>query len=124
MELSEVDVVTRKGVVVAHVRGEIDLSNVDATFSTLKRAADGAPGGLVVDLSELHYLDSAGVRLLFTLARAANRKGHPLRAVVPRGAQIRRVLELADVEQMIGLDETEAEAVKRIAARCSDPAVL
>ena len=113
-ELSEVEVVARNGVVVAHVRGEIDLSNADSTFSTLKRVADGAEEGLVVDLSGLDYLDSAGVRLLFTLARAVTRKGRSLRAVVPREAQIRRVLELADVGQLMGLDETQDEAVEQL----------
>jgi len=119
-ELSEVEVVARNGVAVALVRGEIDLSNADATFSALRRAADGADGGLIVDLSELVYLDSAGVRLLFTLARAVSRKGGALRAVVPQGAQIRRVLELADAGQMMGLDESADEAVERLAHPGSD----
>ncbi len=114
-ELSEVEVVRRDGIAVAHVRGEIDLSNADSTFSTLKRLTDGTAGGVVVDLSELDYLDSAGVRLLFTLARAAARNGSSVRAVVPRKARIRRVLELADVEQLMALDETEDDAVEQLA---------
>jgi anti-anti-sigma factor len=118
-ELAEVEVATLNGFVIAHVRGEIDLSNADSTFSTLKRLADGAEAGLVVDLSQLDYLDSAGVRLLFTLARAATRKGRSLRAVVPRDARIRRVLELADVGRLLGLDETIDGAVERLSGGVS-----
>jgi len=115
-ELAEVEVVARAGVMLARVRGEIDLSNVDSTFTTLKRAAAGGADGFVLDLSELSYLDSAGVRLLFTLAHTVTGTGRSVRAVVPRGAHIRRVLELADVEQLIGLDETEDTAVAQLAA--------
>jgi anti-anti-sigma factor len=118
-ELAEVEVATLNGVVIAHVRGEIDLSNADSTFSTLKRLADGAEAGLVVDLSQLDYLDSAGVRLLFTLARTATRKGRSLRAVVPREARIRRVLELADVGQLLALDDTIDGALERLSGGVS-----
>jgi anti-anti-sigma factor len=115
-ELAQVELLAQNGVSVALVSGEIDLSNADATFSILKRAADNAHGGLVLDLSKLEYLDSAGVRLLFTLARFVRRNGGNLRAVVPRGARIRRVLELADAEQMMGLDETASDAVERVSS--------
>jgi|SRR5690348_10336247 anti-sigma B factor antagonist len=113
-ELAEVEIEARDGVAVVAVRGEIDLSNAEATFAVLKRAADKATAGLVIDLSELAYIDSAGVRLLFLLARAVNGNGSVLHAVVPKGARILRVLELADAEQVMALDETPDEAVARV----------
>jgi len=113
-DISDVDLVTQHGVWVARVRGEIDMSNADATLATLVRAMDADASALVVDLSELAYLDSAGVRLLFMLARRVEERSGRLRAVVPRGARIRRVLELADVEQMIALDETADEAIDHL----------
>ncbi|WP_329201540.1 MULTISPECIES: STAS domain-containing protein [unclassified Streptomyces] len=44
--------------------GEIDMSNTD----TLTSALDSLPGKLLVDLTEVEYLDSAGVSVLFTHA--------------------------------------------------------
>ncbi len=113
--LSDVDLVAHDGIRVAHVRGEIDMSNADAMLATLVGAIDGV-NALVVDLSELGYLDSAGVRLLFTLARRADERGGRLRAVVPQRARIRRVLELADVEQLLALDETAEKAIEQLHA--------
>lgn len=119
-ELAEVEISAQDGVAVAVVRGEIDLSNAEATFAALKRAADRSTAGFVLDLSELAYIDSAGVRLLFLLARAVDGDGRVLHTVVPKNARIRRVLELADAEQVMALDENPAEAVARIAGAKSD----
>ena len=116
-ELSDVELIARDGVPVASVSGEIDLSNADSTLTTLVDVVDEDSGGLIVDLSGLDYLDSAGVRLLFRLGKAVGDSGGGLRAVVPRDAQIRRVLELADVEQMLALDETVDAAINAVNGR-------
>ncbi|MFD4638273.1 STAS domain-containing protein [Lentzea sp. NPDC058436] len=49
---------------VLKVAGEIDLSNTDA----FEKALADTKGALVVDLSEVHYIDSAGMSVLFTHA--------------------------------------------------------
>ncbi|MER5884884.1 STAS domain-containing protein [Streptomyces sp. NPDC001941] len=46
------------------VSGEIDMSNA----ASLADAIDGAPGPLVVDLTDVEYLDSAGLSVLFAHA--------------------------------------------------------
>jgi anti-anti-sigma factor len=115
-ELSDVEVLERDGVSVARVRGEIDLSNADSIFSTLARAGAPATSGLIVDLSEVDYLDSAGVRLLFRLARALGEANRPLRTIVPGDATIRRVLELANMHEQIGVDEDEDAAFEYVKA--------
>jgi anti-anti-sigma factor len=113
-ELCTVDVITREGVRVARLRGEIDLSNADSTYAALEDAFADHPEGLVLDLSELDYVDSAGVRLLFKLAQAGSEKADCLRAVVPRTAPIRRVLELAHVQHALALDETADAAIESL----------
>jgi anti-anti-sigma factor len=46
------------------VAGEIDMSNA----GRLAEALDSRPGPLVVDLTEVEYLDSAGLSVLFAHA--------------------------------------------------------
>lgn len=116
-ELSDIELSERDGVWIAYIRGEIDLSNADSTLNTLLAAVDDESAGLVVDLTELDYLDSAGVRLLFRLAARVLDSGGSLRAVVPAKAQIRRVLELANVERLLTLDETTEDAVDGLGRR-------
>jgi anti-anti-sigma factor len=47
---------------VVEVRGGIDLSNVDALEAELRRLPDGA---IVLDLSQVDFIDCTGVELLF-----------------------------------------------------------
>ncbi len=113
-DLAEVDVVSREGVTIVRIRGEIDLSNADDVFDAIETAADQAFPGLVVDLRELEYLDSAGVRLLFRAARLVASAGGRFAALVTPGSPILRVLELADTSAFFPLEESEHAAVRRV----------
>ena len=52
------------GTVVLKAVGEIDMSNSDALASALKETRSR----LVIDLTDVEYLDSAGLNVLFTNA--------------------------------------------------------
>jgi anti-sigma B factor antagonist len=52
------------GAAVLTVSGEIDMSNA----SVLVDALENTPGHVVVDMTEVGYLDSAGLAVLFTHA--------------------------------------------------------
>lgn len=98
--------------VLAAIEGEIDGSNA----SEVRRAvADNVPASarmLVMDLTETTYIDSAGVELIFDLARRLSARRQVLGLVVPDGSGVRRVLELCDVASVArlhsSLDEVSA----------------
>ncbi|TYK53139.1 STAS domain-containing protein [Actinomadura decatromicini] len=48
--------------------GEIDMSNSEKFAAAIDTALGGADGHLVVDLSAVEYLDSAGLSILFAHA--------------------------------------------------------
>jgi anti-sigma B factor antagonist len=52
------------GVPVVRLRGEIDISNAEAIGAQLERLVDGRSGRVVVDLSDLAFLDSSGIAML------------------------------------------------------------
>lgn len=58
-----------RGVPVLAIGGEVDISNAARVAAAMDRAQSGDPRGVVVDLRETHYLESAGIRLLFELRR-------------------------------------------------------
>ncbi|MFI7236122.1 STAS domain-containing protein [Streptomyces cyaneofuscatus] len=58
--------------------GEIDMSNTDA----LSAALDATTGPLVIDLTDVEYLDSAGLSVLFTHADRLELIAGPLLAPV------------------------------------------
>ena len=65
--------------------GEIDMSNADSFLDALGQAASEAAargGRLVVDLTRVEYLDSAGVHALFTFTPGLQLIASPLLAPV------------------------------------------
>jgi anti-sigma B factor antagonist len=56
------------GTPVLVAEGEIDMSNVGEFRASVDRAAAGGDGRLVVDLTAVDYLDSAGLAALFAHA--------------------------------------------------------
>jgi anti-anti-sigma factor len=74
------------------VRGEIDLSNADELERELGAAVDRA-SAVTVDLCEVSYLDSRGVRLLHQLAHDAGPET-PFGVVAPEGTFAGSVLRL------------------------------
>jgi anti-anti-sigma factor len=75
--------------------------------------------GLVLDLSDTHYLDSAGIRLLFVLQQRLGGRRQSLAAVVPTESLIRHTLEITEVDQAVEIHSTVVEALDslRTAAR-------
>jgi anti-anti-sigma factor len=98
---------------VAYVHGEIDISNVDDISKALEAATEGRRGRCFVDLSNTTYLDSSGIRILFTLAARLRTRRQDLHVIVPPDGLTRRVLELTDLPRMIptlsSISEVEPE---------------
>jgi anti-anti-sigma factor len=72
--------------------------------------------GLIVDLSEVTYLDSSGVTVLFELADRLQSRQQQLLAVVPDDALIKKVLRLVNLESAVPLCANLTEAVARVLA--------
>jgi anti-anti-sigma factor len=82
--------------VVVAPAGEVDLATVDAVRAELD-AARGEAGLVVLDLREVTFIDSAGVRLVLEGSRALAAAGGEL-VVVRGGHEVRRLFAL------VGLD--------------------
>lgn len=115
-QLARLDIEERDGVVIARIAGELDLSNVHDVGDALAAAMGGGAHGLVLDLSELDHLDSAGIRLLYDLRARLGTARQRLAAVVPAGAPVREVLDLAAVPATLPLHDDEASAVAAVKA--------
>jgi anti-sigma B factor antagonist len=108
--LCRVEVERVRGIPVARLAGEVDVSNVAYIEQELEAAAGREPL-FVVDLSRTEYFDSAGIRLLFGMAMRLKTRRQELRVVVPRGAVTRRVLEITDFVRVVQVEEDIEEAL-------------
>jgi len=91
----------------AVVSGELDLSTVTELKAGLERSTD-APRMLVVDLREVTFLDSSGLRLLLGLDERQRAAGGRL-VLVQGGRRVARVFELTGAGQQFEMVADPAE---------------
>jgi anti-anti-sigma factor len=104
----------RQGTIcLVRVHGEIDLSNAQEVSSAIGTAMGQEARWLVVDLSDLTYLDSSGVALLLRLAARLRTRRRQLHLVVPHGSPVRRVLGFTGLPRVIPVEARLEEALAR-----------
>jgi anti-anti-sigma factor len=88
---------------VVAVEGDVDISRAPVLREELRRSVDNHDLGLVVDLAETRYLDSAGVNVLFELAEELSERQLAFAVVVPEGGLVERVVMLVDLASVAQL---------------------
>jgi anti-anti-sigma factor len=114
--LADLEVSNDGRVVVARIVGEVDMSNSEELTGALTAATPADAVGMVLDLSRVDYLDSAGIRLLYRLAEVLQARRQELTVVIPSASIITDVLRLAGVSDYVGAVETVDEALALIVA--------
>ena len=97
---------SERGVVIAAVTGEIDISTVAGLRERLFELADNG-GTLIVDLNRVTFIDSAGLGALVGTARRVAEHGGSLHAVCAR-PQTRKLLWMTGIDRRIPLAATVA----------------
>ena len=109
-------------VVVARLTGELDISAAERTGKRIAEAVPSSARGLVVDMSDLEFMDSSGVSMLFSLARQVGSHRQQLRVVAPPGRPVSRVLQIVEFDRAAPVDADVDSAVAEIATpRASQP---
>jgi anti-sigma B factor antagonist len=115
MKLADVHLSPQQDTVVATISGEIDMSNAGELEVTLSTSTSNEALGLVLDLSGVDYLDSAGIQLLFKLHSALRTRGQALVLVVPEESLVAGTFRLAGLSGPIPMVTRTDEALARIA---------
>jgi len=97
-ELAKIAVTDEDELRVVAVGGEVDASNADEVGSAALDSFPNSARGLILDLRELSYVDSAGIAFLFDAGERLGRRGQTLVLVVTPGAAFRRALEVTEID--------------------------
>jgi anti-anti-sigma factor len=97
----------RGGVQVLRASGELDIASAPDLAARIPELVEGADG-IVLDLSPVTFLDSAGVRLVDRFARECGRREVGFVAVAPKRASARKVLEIVGFGPPLVVDELSA----------------
>jgi anti-anti-sigma factor len=117
IDLARLSVERVGSAVLARIEGDVDASNALSLGQELAQAIDSGTDGLVLDLSGTRYVDSAGIRMLFTLQGQLARRAQALTLVVPDDAPIHRMLAISEVPQLIEIFGTRDEATASVTAQ-------
>jgi anti-sigma B factor antagonist len=88
------------GLLLVFLSGEIDLSNSRQLHHELEVAVEGH-ARVVIDLTEITYLDSQGLRLIKQLSDKVDASGSELQLVAPPGTFARQVFEMARMSDYV-----------------------
>ncbi len=98
-------------VTIVTLEGEVDLNRAPQMKQTLEAACSRRPNRLVLDLSEVGYMDSSGVGTLVWVYREVQRYGGRFILV---GAQdkVKAVLQITQLEKFFTMLDSVDEALK------------
>lgn len=97
-------------VVVLHVAGDLDVLTAPSLGTQLDVALASAPAVLIVDITDVKFLSSAGITMLVETHRLTERAGLSLR-VVAEGSSTSRPIRMMRIDEIIDLYPTVAEAM-------------
>ena len=104
----------RDGITVLVLGGVVDLATSPPLEELLGQLIDGGPSGLVIDLTEVSFLASVGLRIL---AETHERVGGTGKfAVVASGPVTARPIQLTKLDEFLALFSTVDEAVAALRA--------
>ena len=92
--------------------GELDVVVAPALHPDVPALVESARGD-VLDLSQVTFFDSSGVRLVDRLARECGRVQAQFRVVAPPGSVSRRVLELVGLAPDLARDDL-SDAIRSV----------
>lgn len=112
MQISETN---QDGVVIVAPVGRVDSTTSPALDAHLLGLARGGQHRVVIDLSGVSYISSAGLRVMLSLAKRTKEAQGKL-ALAGLGDSVRQVFELAGFLPLFAVEATAAAAVARVAA--------
>jgi anti-sigma B factor antagonist len=91
--------------------GDLDIASVGDLRAALSAAAREGAGAVIVDLSQVTFIDSSGLGALVELHRRLRRSGRRLVVVAPGGSAPAVLLDLAGLRGRLPISETRRGAL-------------
>ena len=96
--------------IIAQVRGRVDGTNAAEFQDELIPVTDGSSQSVILDIGELSYISSAGLRVILLIARSLRAKESTFTICSPTES-IREIFEISGFSQIIPIHNSQAEAV-------------
>ena len=117
MSLADVQITLAPSALIAHVTGEVDMSNAEEVGATVIGATPNEAQGVILDLSGVDYLDSAGIYVIYGMRASLQARGQTLILVIPSTSPVHDSLRLAGAERSGEIAEAVDEALRMFDGR-------
>jgi anti-anti-sigma factor len=98
----KVDVEHVDGAHVIRIQGELDIATAPKLESVLLHAMDSGAPSIVLDLGQVSFIDSMGLRVLVWAAKESSQDGDLLRIDCGSGP-VRRMMEITSLDRSLPL---------------------
>jgi anti-sigma B factor antagonist len=88
--------------VVLGLRGELDLASAPLLETEIENASNGTEEAVVLDLQELQFIDSTGLRIILSAHERAKERGQDF-ALTHGSQQVQRLLSITGVGEHLRL---------------------
>lgn len=105
----DISVTGQDNITLIEANGRIDGMNAPQLGTALNEQIDGGKLQLVLDLSKVEYMSSAGLRELVNGLKKIKRNGGDMRIAQP-SPRVREVLEMAGLDTIFLIFDTASEA--------------
>jgi anti-sigma B factor antagonist len=104
-----------KGMPLIHLSGEIDLYTVPQFQQALRAGMDSGASVLIVDLTDVQYIDSAGLSALIAAYKELSARNRRLFVVAPENHPgVSRVLEISRLNTIITIRGSIEEVIAEV----------
>jgi anti-anti-sigma factor len=114
MTLADVQITLARHALIARLSGEIDMSNAEEMGATVIGATPTEASGVVLDLSAVEYLDSAGIYVVYGMRASLQARGQSLILVIPPDSPVHDALRLSGADRPGEIAGTVEEALTTI----------
>jgi anti-sigma B factor antagonist len=98
----------RGGHAVVRLKGELDIATVDQLSQHLNKARQVSGEHVILDLTDLEFMDSQGLSVIVGLHKAVNAAAGSLALVAPR-PMVRRTLEITGLVRRLDVFDSIEE---------------
>jgi anti-sigma B factor antagonist len=104
---------TNNNACIIEIHGEVTAFAEDTLMGAYSEASNGTTKAVILDFSDLNYMNSSGIGLLVTLLIRANRQKQKLMAI-GLNDHYRQIFQLTRLDEAIGIYDSEAEALAAV----------
>jgi len=96
---------------IVKLTGRLDALTCEAAQTTIAEALDHAPSGIMLDMAEMNFISSAGLRVMIIIWKKAAAEGKKM-VIVAVDSPIYKIFKIAGMDKQFDFFDNPEEAIR------------